>query len=249
MSGRTAKAGRRKESEAPASVIMALTTANRMRSLNLSTIPLTRYRQVIVGWLRAAFEQSLAIATLTQAGFGRTTAPNKRSFAEIVIRLQWVHGIVQNERAGALDAMIEDEKKSTERFFKHLDDMGYKPDVDLSEMNAFVTKVTDDRRIKDQAAKLVEAAKATEGQSVGMYYSWRHETQYTHATSALAASYAPDVDNRLGSGSPEAIDADLETNRLVTMLIVTLVYRLLVEDGVDAKLAMPIVDTFFDIDR
>jgi len=226
-----------------------MSTADRMRSLDLSAIPLTRYRQFIVGWLRAAFEQSFAIATLTKAGLGYTAAPNKRSFAEIVIRLQWVHGVAQADRAGALDAMIEDEKRNTEKFFKHLEDMGYKSDIDLSEMKAFVTEVTDDRHIKDQAMKVVEAAKATEGQSIGMYYSWRHETQYTHATSALAISYAPDIQNRLGSGRPEAVDPDLETHRLITMLIVTLVYRLLIEDGVDEKLAMTIVDRYFDIDR
>jgi hypothetical protein len=249
MSGRRAKAERRAEREGPANVLAALGTASRMRSIDLSAIPLTRYRQFIVGWLRAAFEQSLAIATLAQADLGYTAAPNKRSFAEIVIRLQWVHGIGQIDRAGALDAMIDEEKKNTEKFFKHLEGMGYKSDVDLSEMKAFVTEVTDDRHIKDQATKLLEAAKATEGQSVGMYYSWRHETQYTHATSALAVAYAPDVENRLGLGHPEAVDPDLETHRLITMLIVTLVYRLLVEDSVDEKLAMTIVDTFFDIGR
>ena len=249
MSGRRANAERRAEREGPDGVLAAVTTAKRMSSLDLSAIPLTRYRQFIAGWLRAAFEQSLAISTLVQAELGHAAAPNKRSFAEIVIRLQWVHSVEQIERAGALDSMIEDEKKSTERFFKHLENMGYKADVDLSEMNSVVTEVTDDRHIKDQATKLLEAAKATEGQSLGTYYSWRHETQYTHATSALAVAYAPDVENRLGSGHPEAVDPDLTTHRLVTMLIVTLAYRLLVEDGVEERLAKPIVDTFFDIDR
>lgn len=248
MNGRKAKTARRAEREAQPTVIAASVTARRMVSLDLSEIPLTRYRQFVAGWLRAAFEQSLAIATLTEAGLAHAAAPNKRSLAEIVIRLQWVQSIGQADRAGALDAMIEDEKKSTEKFFRHLEDMGFKSDVDLTEMREFITEAVDNGRIRDQATKLVEAAKATEGQSVGMYYSWRHETQYTHATSALAVAYAPEIDDQLGAGRPEVVDPHLETHRLITMLVVTLVYRLLVEDNVNENLAMRLVHAFFNVD-
>ncbi|MCU1579982.1 MAG: hypothetical protein JWP19_2186 [Rhodoglobus sp.] len=249
MSGRTAKAARRIERARPAHEVNAaflIETAERILRLDLRGVPLTRVAQFIVGWLRAAFEESRAIALLTRAGVAHAAAPNRRSFAEIVVRLQWLHGIASVDRAGALDAMLEDEKDLTRKFFKHLSEMGYDSDADLTAMDELVTEVIEEGRIAHQAKRFVDAAKATNGASVGLYYAWREETQYTHATGALASSYAPDEGGMLGKGTPPVVDPDLDSHRLVTMLSVTLVYHLLIEEGVESDVAKSIVLAFFE---
>jgi hypothetical protein len=97
MNGRKAKMPRRNEANHLSSIALTISTAERMLSIDMSEIPVTRYRQFIVGWLRAAFAQSLAMATLAQVALAHAGAPNRRSFAEIVIRLQWVRLVIPTD--------------------------------------------------------------------------------------------------------------------------------------------------------
>jgi hypothetical protein len=248
MSGRQAKKQRQSEKDLQSEVsdaIFAIETAQRMLALDMSSVPLTRAAQFIVGWLRAAFAQSRAIAILTSANLSSAAAPNRRSFAEIVVRLLWVHDLPGKDRSGAMDAMIDEEKEQTLKFVKHLDDMGVMLEIDLTDMDNLVTESIEDPRIRHQARNFIDAAKSTEGRSAGLYYSWREETQYTHATGALAAAYAPDVRGELGAGQPPVVDPTLTTHRTATLLVVTLAYGLLVEEGVEQQDATRIVDAFF----
>ena len=112
-------------------------------------------------------------------------------------------------------------------------------------MEAMVLQAASKGRVKNQARQFLAAAKSTTGQSVGLYYAWREETQYTHATGALAASYAPDTKGAMGDGKPPVADPDLESHRMATMLAITLAYNLLLDEGVDESLARTIINAFF----
>jgi hypothetical protein len=83
-----------------------ITTAERMLALDLSNIPLARDSQFIVGWMRAAFDQSRVIAKLTADGLAHAAAPNRRAFSEIAFRLLWLRSLDEKNRAPALDTMI-----------------------------------------------------------------------------------------------------------------------------------------------
>jgi hypothetical protein len=248
MSGKRARELRRAPAQRALHIVnseYAKASADRVLSVDLSGVPVSRTTQFIVGWLRSVFEQSRAIACLTTADLAHTAAPNRRNFVEVIVRLQWLHGMPQPDRAGALDAMIDHERETTRKAFKNLSELGYDIAVDLSDMEAMILEATSNGTIKNQARKFFAAAESTMGKSGGLYYAWRGETQYTHATGALAASYAPDVHDVMGHGKPPVADPDLEIHRLGTVLAVTLVYDLLVDEGVDADLAMTIFSAFF----
>lgn len=218
----------------------AIAAAFRVLNADFSAVSSTRVTQFVLGWMRAAFDQSRAIVTLTRAGLGPAAAPNRRSFVEIVVRLQWLHSMDRADRVSALDAMLDHERELTIKSVDHLREMGYDSERDLSEMQEFVLEAAGGA-LKDQARRLLAAAESTDGQSLGLYYAWREETQYTHATGAMAASYAP------ASGVPAfppVADRDLNTHVYVLLLVVTLVYHLLVDENVARETAMLVVKSF-----
>jgi hypothetical protein len=217
--------------------------AEQMLALDLTLVPLARETQFIVGWMRGAFDQSRAIATLTRLGMADTAAPNRRSFAEIALRLLWLRNLDAKMRAAALDAMIADEKRLTTNFYDTLKQMGFDHDVDLSEMETIIAHAIEDKDIAQQIKAVTTAAKAAP-QTIGLYSAWREETQYTHATAHLASAYAPeDPAGVLGSGRPPTELAGLDSHYMVCVLVATLAFELLREAGVDEEVAWPIVST------
>lgn len=246
MSGKTSKAKRRAVREQPESTRnanYALAATKRALAADLSGIPLTRVTQFVLGWLRAAFDQSRVIATLTKSGLAASASPNRRSFAEIAVRLQWLHMMQQADRAGALDAMLEHERELTEKNQEHLFDMGYASDRDLSKTHDLVLESAGGA-LKNQARQFLAAAKSTDSLSVGLYAAWREETQYTHATGAMAATYAPaNGDDPL----PHVMDPDLTSHVYALFLVVTLAFNLLVEEGIERDAAMVVVDSFLGV--
>lgn len=246
MSGRKSKTKRRAMREEPESIRnanYALAATKRALAADLSGIPLTRVTQFGLGWMRAAFDQSRVIATLTKAGLAASASPNRRSFAEIAVRLQWLHMVNQSDRAGALDAMLEHERELTEKNQEHLRDMGYASDRDLSKMRELVLESAGGS-LKDQARRFLAAAKSNESLSVGLYAAWREETQYTHATGAMAVAYAPATGD---DPFPHVMDPDLTSHVYALFLVVTLVFNLLVDEGVESDSAMVVVDSFLGV--
>lgn len=222
-----------------------LGAADRVLSADFAGVPITRVTQFVVGWTRAAFAQSRVIVTLSKAGMASAAAPNRRAFAEIAVRLQWLHSLDQAARSGALDAMLENERELTEKSITHLEEMGFTSEKDLTDMREFVLEAAGGV-LKDQARTFLAAAKSTEGQSVGLYYAWREETKYTHASGALAVAYAP------ASGDhpePPVADKDLKGHSSTLFLIITLMYHLLVQEGTEPKAAEAILDSFLDVER
>lgn len=234
--------------ERPARVLnaeFAIASAQRVLALNFSDVPVSRTTQFVIGWLRNVFEQSRTIAVLSQAGLSHTAAPSRRAFVETAVRLQWLHDLPQADRAGALDAMLDHEMELTSKAFDHIREMGYDSSVDLSDMENLILDAATGR-VKDQARRFLAAAQSTQGQSVGLFYAWREETQYAHASGAVAASYAPHVDGKMGNGKPPVADPELESHSYVGALVVFLVSRLLLDEGVPDDLAYSPTFAFFN---
>lgn len=140
--------------------------------------------------------------------------------------------------------MLENERELTEKSVEHLRTMGFVSERDLSDMRAFILDAADGAR-KDEARRFLAAAQSTEGQSVGLYAMWREETQYSHATGALAGAYAAADDYSVPY--PPAMDKDLTGHVYMAFLATTLVYNLLVDEGVSKEAAMRLIDAFLGL--
>jgi hypothetical protein len=251
MSGKNAKAQRRAKRELPTVMIngdYAARSARAMLSLDLSAVPLTRVTQFVVGWFRAAFDQSLLIADLSMRGRASAAAPNRRLFAELAVRLHWLHDLSRSDRPGAIDAALDWERKNQEKTFDHMRKMGWESEVDLTDMREFVLNVTDNGEVRNQAEKFAAAAYATDVKNAGLYRAWREESSYAHATGFLAGSYAPaEHDTWLDTGEPPVADPDLEAHRLTQLFVLTMTHRLLIQDGAPEEVASRMFDAFMSV--
>lgn len=220
-----------------------IATADRMLALDLSFIPASYDSQFIIGWMRAAYEQSKVIATLTAQGLVHAAAPNRRAFVEIAFRLLWLRTLDAEQRGPAVEAIVANEKRLTKNFFKTAKAMGYEYEFDLSAMDGVVAEMTADKSLNEQVQVLTKAAKATPI-TLGLFSAWREETQYTHATGHLAVAYAPKTDDdRVGRDKPPTQHGDLDTHHMVTFLVGTLVAELLKDAGLSQKAVEPILFT------
>jgi hypothetical protein len=242
MSGRRARL-ERKALENSGRELGIIATAERMIAVDFSDVAATHTRQVLVGWMRHAFEQSRVIAQLNLAGLGHAAAPNRRSFFETLVRILWLDGIDQADRAGTVDAMLSEDKNNARKEVDALRAMGLDVDADLEEMESVVLNVTSVGRFKDQARVFLHAAQASEISTAGLYRGWRQETQYSHATAVLGGTYAPNYDDRIGSGRPPQADADLESLWLATALVAAMAMQLLKDEGV--SMADELLTAFF----
>ena len=190
--------------------------------------------------------QAQAIAALAAQGLDAVAAPNRRSLLEILLRLQWLLMIENpSDRQGALDAMIEEERRLAKSGQQHYIDMGLIVPPPVGDFDGVATLPTSEQALVQQAKKLVEAAKAANG--VGPYVRWRDDTQYTHATVRLAAANAPAAPAcTLGRGVPPTWDDEFEALLMLLIGIVGYTLRLLVDDGVTKDSAGRFFDAFFD---
>lgn len=248
MSGRRAKAERRAAAQSPVQEQAAriIATADRMLALDLSYIPAAYDSQFIIGWMRAAYEQSKVIATLTTQGLAHAAAPNRRAFVEIAFRLLWLRTLDVEQRGPVLEGFVVREKNLTTGFYETLKEMGYEHDVDLTAMDEVVAEMLEDKDLRQQVKAVTDAAKAAPI-TLGLFTAWREETQYTHATGHLAVAYAPKTDDdRVGRDLPPTQHGDLDTHHMVTLLVGTLVAELLKEAGLSEKAVEPILLAAWD---
>ncbi|MGO1531805.1 MAG: hypothetical protein ACTHZ5_13335 [Micrococcaceae bacterium] len=248
MSGRRAKAERRAARLSPLQQEAAriIATAEQMLALDLSYVPAAYDSQFIIGWMRAAYDQSRVIATLTAQGLAHAAAPNRRAFAEIAFRLLWLRTLEVDKRGAVLETFIAREKNLTSGFFDTLKEMGYDHDIDLSAMESVVADMMEDKDLKQQVKAVTDAAKAVPI-TLGLYTAWREETQYTHATAHLAVAYAPKTEaDRVGLDTPPIQHGDLSTHHMVALLVGTLAAELLKEAGLSSKAVEPIFLTAWD---
>lgn len=222
----------RKAAENSGHELGIIATAERMLAVDFSGVAATRTRQVLVGWMRHAFEQSRVIARLNLAGLGHAAAPNRRSFYETLVRILWLEGVDQADRAGTVDAMLAEDKKHVSKEVDALRALGLDSDADLEEMESVVLNVTSVGHRREEARNFLNAAKASTISTAGLYKGWRQETQYSHATAVLGGAYAPNYDDRIGVGRPPQADADLESLWLATALVGAMTMQLLKDEGV-----------------
>lgn len=231
MSGSRARK-ERKELKPSGRARSLIVSAERVLAVDFSDVPSSRTRQVVVGWMRHAFEQSRVIAQLHVAGIEHAAAPNLRSCVETAVRLQWLESVDIEDRAGAVDAMIDHDKERDVAEGKSLRALGHESEARLEEMDSLILEVTQNGRIKDEARKLFPAIKASRFPSAGLFKAWRQETQYSHATATLGVAYAPSEDDRIGFGTPPLADPDLELHEMLTLLVVMTTAALLKDEGV-----------------
>jgi hypothetical protein len=249
MSGSRTKKQRRAQHERPAFLVnadFALRSADAVLSVDLYEVPLSRVNQFVVGWMRAAFEQSRVISRLTKLGMGYAAAPNRRAFWELTVRLLWFAGLKRSEREKAADTMLAHERSMQKTTHNHMQSMGIPSGIDVSAMEDFVLDVSIEKAMQQQAKNLTEAVKATE-LNLGMVYRlWREDSTWAHATGFLAGHYAPaEDDDTIGVGKPPHIDRDLEAHRLATMAIVFSVGYILTDEGVPSELASAVAVAFY----
>ncbi|MBO2990696.1 hypothetical protein [Leucobacter tardus] len=229
--------------EQPARIIA---TADRMLALDLSYMPAAYDSQFIIGWMRAAYDQSRVIASLAAQGLGHAAAPNRRAFVEIAFRLLWLRTLDVEARGPVLETFVAREKNLTTGFFDTLKEMGFDHDIDLSAMENVVAEMMADKELKQQVKAVTDAAKAAPI-TLGLYTAWREETQYTHATGHLAVAYAPKTEaDRVGRDEPPVQHGDLNTHHMITLLVGTLTAELLKDAGLPQKAVEPILFTAWD---
>ncbi|WP_404286048.1 hypothetical protein [Glutamicibacter arilaitensis] len=249
MSGRRSKKDRRAQHARPKYLInadFALRSADAVLAVDLSEVPLSRVNQFAVGWMRAAFEQSRVIAILTKGGMGHATAPNRRAFWELAVRLLWLAGIDRSERAKAADTMLANGRSTEKTTHTHMQSMGIPSDIDIAAMEEFVLDTSSEKAMREQAKNLTEAVKATELNLGVIYRLWREDSTWAHASGFLAGRYAPaESDDTMGVGKPPHIDNDLEAHRLATMAIVFCAGYILTDEGVPSELASASTVAFY----
>ncbi|WP_208739463.1 hypothetical protein [Arthrobacter agilis] len=241
MSGRRSKKARRQYRQRPRHLVNAayvMRSAEAVLNVDLGEVHLTRTNQFVVGWMRAAFEQSIVISKLTTAGLAHTAAPNRRAFWELALRLLWLADMPQAAREQAVDTMLAHGVATEVTTDKHMQDMGVKSSIDVGALRDFALDASTDREVKEQAKNLTEAVRATELNAGVIYRMWRSDSTWAHATGFLAGQYAPaSEDDTISTGTPPVVDENLDLHRLVAMLVVFTVGFLLRDEGVPSDLA------------
>lgn len=224
-----------------------LRSADAVLSVDLSSIQPGSVRQFAVGWLRAAFEQSRAIAKLTTTGLGYLAAPNKRVFWELALRLLWLESLPQHNRAEAAETMLAKDRWSETKTLQYLQELELQSDIDAAAMKAVLLNETSSKKLREQARNVAEAAKSIGLNGARIYQLWRQDSTWTHASGFLAGYHAPSGGSILRDGKPPNSDPDLEIHRLVSALMVFTVSRILREEGVERELAIAPMIAFFEV--
>jgi len=127
-----------------------------------------------------------------ELGLSRSTSPNRRQLAELILRLSWIaqHG------DDAVNALVEQERIEARKHQVHLESMGVVQAPDFSDLEA--VEAVAPPALLSSARGISNLAR--EMQSAGMYRAWWFETQYSHATAFLAVTLAPLTAGAYGAG-------------------------------------------------
>lgn len=216
----------------------AMNSATAVLNLNFSRVVPSRANQFTVGWLRAAFTQSRVIIGLYLDGQGHHSAPNRRNFWELALRLLWLHNVDSADREGALNTMLSNDRWYESQTHRYLNGMNLHSDIDIKAMEEILLAVSPDKDMREQARQIAKAAKSLHHQGAHIYRLWRQDSAWTHASGFLAGQYAPVANDTLSAGQPRVIDPDLSIHRLVGILIAFVASGVLLEEGAPRDLAM-----------
>jgi hypothetical protein len=142
--------------------------------------------------------------------------------------------------------MLAKDRADTNKMLDYLRDAGHEVDFDPAEMDAFELDAVEKGAIHQQATRLRAAADSSDIQPWSVYSMWMGETQFAHASGALAGKYAPTRDNlHLSHGTPDPMDPDLEAHRVLQVLIVMTTCRILRDEGFPEENANRLAVAFF----
>lgn len=224
--------------------------ADRVLAVKLDdlVLPDCRVPQVVVGLCRAAFAQCKVIALLANENLLFETAPNRRLFIESVIRLCWIRSVPVEDRNSAVDSMLSQDRDALKSTLSYLDTNNFHIDFDPTEMFDF--PLTDSKKgpLQEQAKKLRQAVNASKLDIAALYAMWRDTTMYSHASGALAGTYAPTFDQiHLSLGKPEITNSNLKIYVYLQLLAVSITSDLLLSQDVDQDLANRFQFAFFSV--
>lgn len=202
--------------------------AKSVLSCELHGLPPTPPSQLAVGWLRAAHAQILAISALDEFGAENATAPNARAFAELAIRIVWLHELP--DRDAAMPGLVREAQRQDRNYVRAVGAMGLivDPDHELLALD-LAALGTLDIALDGQIRQVVTAAAAANHAS-GIFTMWHTATQHAHATPRLAIDWARIDRGEMLDGEPEAADWN-QTLHLASIMLCGFVARVLVDEG------------------
>lgn len=132
--------------------------------------------QLVVGWLRAAFEQTQVIATLTVAGVEYAAALNRRAFWELTTQLLWLAGLPKAERGTGVDSTLNNERMREKKTDEYMRQNGLPSNIDVDAMEDLLLDVSGDKLMKTEAKLVTDAVKDTELNFWMIYRFWRDDS-------------------------------------------------------------------------
>lgn len=218
-----------------ATVTDLIQLAEAVLACELDDLPPTASSQLATGWLRAAHAQILSIAALSGDGAGSAIAPNVRAFAELAIRIVWLHEL--RDRATAMPGLVREAQRQDRNYVKAVSVMGLTVDPDHELLALDLGALGNlDIALDAQVRQIVTAAAAA-NHVAGIYMMWYTATQHAHATARLAIDWAQVDGGELRNSEPMAADWT-DSLHLASVMLCGFVARILVDEGAvpsDAK--------------
>lgn len=223
----------------PATNEQVMRMAHAVLACRIDDMPPTNVSVLAVGWLRAAHAQMLAIAGLVDAGGEAMKAPNLRAYAELAIRIVWLHEL--EDRSAAMPILVAEAQNLDQKFVQHASDMGLTTEGNklLQALNP-ETLGTLDRSLSSEARGVAHAAKSAK-HVVGLYALWHTATQFSHATAALAEAWTTLHDGSLQSREPAPNEWEASTH-LASVMMCGFVGQILMGEGASKDVALRFVE-------
>ncbi|WP_448811070.1 hypothetical protein [Agromyces bauzanensis] len=201
-------------------------------------LPPTNVCVLAIGWLRAAHAQMMAIAGLVEAGGASMKAPNVRAFAELAIRIVWLHEL--EDRTAAMPILVAEAQGLDQKFVRHASDMGFTTDgnAPLQALDP-ETLGTLDRSLSSEARGVAHAAKSAK-HVVGLYALWNEATQFSHATTTLAEEWVALDGGLLHVWEPASNEWEASMH-LVSVMMCGFVGQILIAEGASKEAALRFV--------
>lgn len=212
----------------PATPEYVVAVARAVLAVDHTSIRTTPVGRTVIGWMLAAHDQILTVGEMTRDGRKSATGPNTRAVMEITLRLAWLRGL--DDRAAGLRAQFDVEANYANHHPENLQSMGLPvtvietvPEINLEQFGPL------DKSLNSAARAVLTLSKETKDAG-GFYDVWWKATQFSHATAALAAAYAPVSAFGIFTAPDEPIDWSPHLNA-ISLAICALAAQILLEEG------------------
>lgn len=230
----------------PASPEYIAAVARAVLAVDYAAIRTTAVGRTVIGWIRASHDQILAVAELVLNGHAGATGPNIRTIMDVVLRLIWLNTL--DDRSAALRGQFQGEQRQSDLHQANLKKLRLPiglvetpPEIDLDLFGPL------DSQLQGLAARVLDisldAAKRNENLTgiAGFYDQWQATSQLTHATHALAETYAPQTAFGNSFIPSEVLDRSLYLNG-VSVVICAIATSILIDEGLPNELARAFLD-------